>query len=195
MVTFGQVEAGQAIYSLAVLRTYDWIVLGLSDRFFWRCPTSELRRLYDRNVSDRHLDVGVGTGYFLDKAKWPIAKPSITLLGSNPNCLQFASKRIRRFAPQTVRGNSLAPTVRWPLLPPPLHSGGRSGKRPSHSIISLPCWHQEPTCLVRPSCRETCRARGLPRRSWTFTTARACSRTPKIPSRSSTPRFGNGFAA
>jgi hypothetical protein len=115
-----RIEAGQAVYSPMVLRTYDWTVLGLSNLFFWRCPTAELRRLYDRNVSDRHLDVGVGTGYFLDKAKWPVAKPVITLLDLNPNCLATASRRIRRFAPQAVRANVLAP------LPPlgPFRSAG-----------------------------------------------------------------------
>jgi len=109
-----RVEAGQAIYSPMVLRAYDWIVLGFSNRFLWRCPTTELRRLYDRNVSDRHLDVGVGTGYFLDKANWPVVKPSITLLDLNANCLRAASRRIRRFAPQAVQANVLAP------LPAPL---------------------------------------------------------------------------
>ena len=115
MIASERIEAGQAIYSPMVLRTYDWIVLGLSNRFLWRCPTAELRRLYDRNVSDRHLDVGVGTGYFLDKAVWPVAKPAITLLDLNPNCLTMASRRIRRFSPQAVRANVLAPLP--PLAP------------------------------------------------------------------------------
>ena len=103
-----------------VLRTYDWIVLGLSNRFLWRCPTAELLRLYDRNVSERHLDVGVGTGYFLDKSRWSVAKPAITLLDLNPNCLTTASRRIRRYTPQTVLANVLAP------LPPlgPFQSAG-----------------------------------------------------------------------
>ena len=120
MLTSERIEAGQAVYSPMVLRTYDWVVLGLSNRFLWRCPTAELRRLYDRNVSDRHLDVGVGTGYFLDRCAWPVARPSITLLDLNPNCLATASRRIRRFAPQAVRANVLAP------LPPlgPFRSAG-----------------------------------------------------------------------
>ena len=92
MFASARVEAGQAVYSPIVLRTYDWIVLGFSNRFLWRCPTTELCRLYDRNVSDCHLDVGVSTGYFLDKAKWPVAKPAITLLDLNSNCLTAASR-------------------------------------------------------------------------------------------------------
>jgi hypothetical protein len=112
MVTSEQIERGQAVYSPKVLRNYDWMVLGLSNRLLWRCPTAELRRLYDRNVSDRHLDVGVGTGYFLDKARWPVTRPAITLADLNPNCLSAASARIARFAPQTVVANVLEPLPR-----------------------------------------------------------------------------------
>jgi SAM-dependent methyltransferase len=109
VTAFESAEAGQAIYSPLVLRGYDVIVHGLSNRFLWRCPTAELRRLYDRNISGRHLDVGVGTGTFLDKAKWPAATPEITLLDLNANCLAMAANRIRRFAPCPVQANILAP--------------------------------------------------------------------------------------
>jgi SAM-dependent methyltransferase len=100
------------VYSPLVLRMYDWFVLGFSNRLIWRCPSSELRRLYDRNVSSRHLDIGVGTGYFLDKAAWPVAKPAITLVDLNANSLAFAADRIKRYAPRIVRANALEPLPR-----------------------------------------------------------------------------------
>jgi SAM-dependent methyltransferase len=103
------IEAGHAIYSPMVLFAYDWIVLGFSNHVLWRCPTVELRRLYDRNVSARHLDIGVGTGYFLDKARWPRPDPQITLHDLNRGCLDAASKRIRRYDPRTVVANVLEP--------------------------------------------------------------------------------------
>jgi SAM-dependent methyltransferase len=104
-----ETDAGQAAYSPMVLRMYDWYVLGLSNRLIWRCPTSALRQLYDRNVSARHLDIGVGTGYYLDKARWPVADPSITLVDLNTNSLNAASRRIRRYAPETIVADALAP--------------------------------------------------------------------------------------
>jgi SAM-dependent methyltransferase len=107
------VEAGQAVYSPLVLKVYDWFVLGFSNRLLWRCPSAHLRALYDRNVSARHIDIGVGTGYFLDKAQWPVAVPAITLVDLNPNSLAAAAKRIARYAPRTVAANALAPL---PLL-------------------------------------------------------------------------------
>ncbi len=104
-----ETRAGQAVYSPAVLRLYDAWVLGFSNRFLWRCPTSELRALYDRNVAASHLDIGVGTGYFLDRVRFPVAAPRITLVDLNANSLQAAAHRIRRYRPHTVMANALAP--------------------------------------------------------------------------------------
>jgi SAM-dependent methyltransferase len=104
-----EIEAGQAAYSPLVLRIYDWYVLGLSNHLLWRCPTAALRRLYDRNVSARHLDLGVGTGYYLDRAAWPVADPAVTLVDLNRNSLAAASRRIARYRPETVVANVLEP--------------------------------------------------------------------------------------
>ncbi len=98
---------GQAVYSPLVLGLYDLWVLGFSNRYLWRCPTAELRALYDRNVGARHLDIGVGTGYFLDRAYWPVPDPDITLVDLNANSLAAAARRIRRYAPRTVEADAL----------------------------------------------------------------------------------------
>ena len=55
------------------------------------------------HVGARHLDVGVGTGWFLDHCRWPVESPKITLLDLNENSLAVASKRIRRHAPATMQ--------------------------------------------------------------------------------------------
>ncbi len=109
MPTPEEVTAGQAIYTPWTLRNYDWFVLGFSNRFLWHCPTSELRALYQRNVSARHLDVGVGTGYFLDRVAWPVDEPAITLLDLNPHCLIFAAGRLARYRPAMVRTDVFRP--------------------------------------------------------------------------------------
>ena len=101
-------EAGQRVYTPLVLRTYDLFVLGFSNRFVWRCRSSTMLERYDRHVGARHLDVGVGTGWFLDRCKWPVETPEITLLDLNENSLSVASQRIRRHAPTTVRADVLA---------------------------------------------------------------------------------------
>ena len=65
LVSDEQVTAGQAVYSKRVLRIYDFVVLGVSNRFIWKCPTQRLEQHYNQHITANHLDVGVGTGYFL----------------------------------------------------------------------------------------------------------------------------------
>jgi ubiquinone/menaquinone biosynthesis C-methylase UbiE len=98
-----------AAYTPLSLRFYNFFVLGLSNRFLWRCETRELLALYQRNVSANHLDVGVGTGLLLDQTQFPSEHPSITLMDMNPACLEAASQRIARHAPKLVQGDVLKP--------------------------------------------------------------------------------------
>lgn len=104
-----RVRRGQAIYAPWSLALYDTVVHRFSNTFIWKCPTHQLERLYDRNVSDRHVDIGVGTGLFLARAHWPTEKPEITLVDLNPHCLDRAARPIARFAPRRVKANVLAP--------------------------------------------------------------------------------------
>lgn len=104
-----EIAAGQAIYTPGVLRVYDMLVLGLSNRLIWKCPTQRLLGHYDRHVTADHLDVGVGTGYFLDRCRFPAAAPRIALMDLNADALDFAARRIARYAPRTYRRNALEP--------------------------------------------------------------------------------------
>jgi ubiquinone/menaquinone biosynthesis C-methylase UbiE len=108
-VTAAQVEAGQAIYSKRMLAVYDLVVLGISARFVWKCPTREIEAHYNRHITSNHLDVGVGTGYFLDRCRFPSATPRVALMDLNPNTLEFASRRIARYNPEAYRRNVLEP--------------------------------------------------------------------------------------
>lgn len=97
------------MYTPLTLRAYDAFVLGFSNRFVWRCRSSHMLARYDRYAGSRHLDVGVGTGWFLDRCRWPVERPEITLLDLNENALSAASRRIRLYAPATVQANVLDP--------------------------------------------------------------------------------------
>jgi ubiquinone/menaquinone biosynthesis C-methylase UbiE len=104
-----EVAAGQAVYTQRVLGAYDFVVLGLSNRFIWKCPSKRLREHYNKHVSANHLDAGVGTGYFLDRCRYPSQRPRIALMDLNPNALAFASRRIARYGPETYCRNVLEP--------------------------------------------------------------------------------------
>jgi 2-polyprenyl-3-methyl-5-hydroxy-6-metoxy-1,4-benzoquinol methylase len=108
-VTSEQIHAGQAVYTPKMLAIYDVLVLGLSNRWIWKCPTPCLLAHYDRHVSGNHLDVGVGTGYFLDRCRFPTEAPRIALMDMNRDALQYAAQRIARCQPETYVRNVLEP--------------------------------------------------------------------------------------
>jgi hypothetical protein len=66
MTRLAPTAPGAAIYTPIVLKLYDWWVLEVSNRLAWRCPTSTvLLPFFAAHVGARHLDVGVGTGYYV----------------------------------------------------------------------------------------------------------------------------------
>lgn len=107
--TDAQIKAGQAVYTRNTLSIYDVLVLGVSNRFIWKCPTPELLAHYNRHLSDNHLDVGVGTGYFLDKATFAQEKPRIGLMDLNPETLDYAAQRIAGYQPLKIQHNVFEP--------------------------------------------------------------------------------------
>ena len=104
-----QVRAGQAVYTRKLLSIYDLYVLGFSNRFIWQCPSRNILSHYNRLISGNHLDVGVGTGYFLDRCQFPSNSPRVALMDLNPNSLAFASQRIARYRPEAYRQSILEP--------------------------------------------------------------------------------------
>lgn len=90
----------QAEYTTAFLRVYDRLVLGMFCRLLWRAPSSEVVGDYERHVRRRHLEIGPGTGYFLDKARLP-DDLELTLADPNPTVLGHAARRLARYAPRT----------------------------------------------------------------------------------------------
>lgn len=112
---------GQAVYTPASLRLYDFFVLWLSNRFLWNCPTAELLAHCNAEVSDNHLDAGVATGFFLDRCRFPSATPRLALLDLNQTCLDTAARRVARYSPEVYRANVLEPIT---IDAPPFQSIG-----------------------------------------------------------------------
>ena len=102
------VEAGQAVYTPMTLRVYDLVVHGLSNRFLWRVPTAHLQALFEAHVGARHVDIGAGTGLFLDRLR-SSALRELTLVDLNAASLAAAARRVARLAPRVVQANALAP--------------------------------------------------------------------------------------
>lgn len=106
-----QVAAGHAFYTRRSLAVYDLAILGYFSRVAWRCPAGRIVDHYNRHVSGNHLDVGVGTGYFLDHCRFPPLpeRPRLALMDISTSCLEVASKRVARFDPELIEANVLEP--------------------------------------------------------------------------------------
>lgn len=106
---------GQAGYNPFLLAIYDPWVLGFMARAVWRCPTPPVIDRYRRLMGRRHLDVGPGTGNFVEKAA-PREGVEITLVDPNPNVLARSSRRLASMAPITVEADVMKPLpVRGPF--------------------------------------------------------------------------------
>jgi hypothetical protein len=103
----GDSRKGAAVYTPFALALYDLAVLGLSNSFVWQCASHVLLDFYNQHISDKHLDIGVGTGYFLDRCQFPSTAPKIALSDLNPHSLAKSAKRLRRYNPSCYMGNAL----------------------------------------------------------------------------------------
>lgn len=98
---------GQKDYTPRFLSIYDRFVIGFMAPRVWRSPVEPALQRYREHLGHRHLDIGPGTGYFLDEVMPDGTQ--ITLLDPNPNVLTHAGERLARFDPETVEADVLKP--------------------------------------------------------------------------------------
>jgi SAM-dependent methyltransferase len=102
----GRVE--HEIYTRRFMAIYDHLILGLYLRWVWRCPRPVLADHDRAHTGRRHLDVGPGTGYYLDVADLSPGT-AITLLDPNPEVLVHAARRLVAHTPTTVHADACEP--------------------------------------------------------------------------------------
>lgn len=84
-------------------------MLGLSNRYAWRCSTREvLLPFFRERAGKRHLDVGVGTGFYTAHACLP-ASSHLTLLDLNQDSLDAAQRRMRGRSVQKILHDVMEP--------------------------------------------------------------------------------------
>ncbi|PNP76054.1 hypothetical protein FNYG_10612 [Fusarium nygamai] len=78
---------------------YDILILRISVPFIWRCSAqNNLRPLFSNNFSKRHVDIGVGTGYFPRRAIKDLGRDPkdqhLTLVDLSEHSLATARQRV-----------------------------------------------------------------------------------------------------
>ncbi|WP_299007845.1 class I SAM-dependent methyltransferase [uncultured Shewanella sp.] len=109
---------GQAVYTRKMMLEYNLRVLLFSNYCLWRCPTAFLRAEYHKKMSSNHLDVGVGTGWYLQKSLTH-HQGRIALFDLNPICLATVAGKIKEYHPEVYEGDVLSP---WALNCEPFDS-------------------------------------------------------------------------
>ena len=99
---------GQSGYNRFMLAIYDPWVLGFMAPVVWKAPIHPGVERYRQHMGRRHLDVGPGTGYFIEKAG-PAEGTQITLLDPNPKVLARSSRRLAALNPVTVEADVMKP--------------------------------------------------------------------------------------
>lgn len=104
-------QDGASIYGRVGLALYDVGVVHLSNTLAWRCPAQRLLEHYNLHVSARHLDIGPGTGWYLQRTAFPTTPATVVLMDLNPATFAVTASRLapRGITPETITGSILAP--------------------------------------------------------------------------------------
>lgn len=96
-------------YSRLGLRVYDPLIVNLVAPRVWDCSPDALTEHYREHVTSNHADIGVGTGFFLDRCGFNSPRPRLALIDLQSNCLEHAARRLSRYQPQTYVRDALRP--------------------------------------------------------------------------------------
>ena len=101
-------------YSPLGLKVYDPLIVETLAPRVWRCSPERVVAFYDRHVTANHADLGVATGYFLDRCDFHTPHPRLALIDLQPHCLRYAARVLSRYQPETYLRDALTPIVGIP---------------------------------------------------------------------------------
>lgn len=106
-----RVERSQQYFNKISLFFYDLILYGVISKFAWGCSIRLLDGQYRKYATANHLEVGVGTGFLLNRVVFPSPAPRVALMDLSPECLEKTRQKVARHAPQAYRQNLLEPVA------------------------------------------------------------------------------------
>ena len=99
---------GQRDYTRLLLHLYDPLVIRRIGKAVWGVPERPLLDPYHRYPRDPHLDVGPGTGWFLERSSLGPGS-RVTILDPNRNVLRHVTRRLTQFELTAVEADVLKP--------------------------------------------------------------------------------------
>ncbi|MES2106345.1 MAG: class I SAM-dependent methyltransferase [Pseudomonadota bacterium] len=111
-----KIERSQKYFNKLSLFFYDFILYGIISRYAWGSSIQRLDAHYKKYIRPNHLEVGVGTGFLLDRVAFDSARPRLALMDLSQACLEQTRRKLERYAPQTYIQNLLEP-VRHEIAP------------------------------------------------------------------------------
>lgn len=96
-------------YTPAGLQVYDALVVNGFGKHVWGCDPDRLVDHYREHVTPNHADIGVGTGYCLDRCGFEAVGRRLALVDLQPNCLRYAARRLARYRPRCYLRDVLLP--------------------------------------------------------------------------------------
>jgi hypothetical protein len=101
-------------YTKFGLHVYDPLIVNLVAPRVWGCDPAVLVEHYRKHVTFNHADIGVGTGFFLDRCGFESASVRLALIDLQPNCLAHTARRLSRYRPSTYLRDVLDPMTALP---------------------------------------------------------------------------------
>jgi hypothetical protein len=102
-------ELSQKYFNRLSLSIYDFVLFRFVSQYLWGISSESLVSRYHQYASKKHLEVGVGTSYLLDK--YNPEQFDLTLMDLSKVCLVKSKKRLIRYNPKLIRHNILDNTA------------------------------------------------------------------------------------
>lgn len=104
-----KINRSQQYFNKVSLFFYDFILYGVISKYAWGSSIQRLDSHYKKYVRSNHLEVGVGTGFLLNRVVFDSTKPRLVLMDLSPECLAKTELKVSRYTPETYIQNLLAP--------------------------------------------------------------------------------------
>lgn len=107
--TTSKTKLSQNYFNKVSLIFYDLILYGVISKYAWGSSIARLDSHYKKYVRSNHLEVGVGTGFLLNRVAFDSIQPRLALMDLSRDCLEKTKLKVSRYAPETYIQNLLEP--------------------------------------------------------------------------------------